>query len=175
MPQTALGTALLASAWLLLGLTVVVAALRARHHPRARLLGRGATALLYIPAGAVVNSAFLLAGTDYSGFAAGSPSPFVRETWESLVVPHHDVFIGLLVAFELAVGVLVLVGGRATQVALLAAIGFHVALMSFGVGFWLWSVPMVAGFTLLLRAERRAQREARTFVQAQHPRSPVRA
>ena len=38
--------------------------------------------------------------------------------------------------------------GRATQVAYLAAIAFHVALLSFGFGFALWSIPMIAASTI---------------------------
>lgn len=129
-----------------------------------------ATAVLYVAAGAAVNTAFLLSGTDYSGFADGSWSAFVRETWESLVVPRHALFIGLLVVFEASVGVLALVGGRATRLAYLAAIGFHVALMSFGVGFWAWALPLLVAFGLLLRAEVRAgQRRAPSAVPRPRP------
>jgi hypothetical protein len=48
----------------------------------------------------------------------------------------------------------VIAGGKRTQVALVAAIGFHVALLSFGWGFFLWSIPMIGALGLLLRAER---------------------
>jgi hypothetical protein len=71
-----------------------------------------------------------------------------------LVVPQHVFFSALLVLFE-AVGVLVLSGGRTRQTGLVAAIGFHVALVSFGWWYYLWSVPMVAAPSRLLRAERR--------------------
>jgi hypothetical protein len=55
---------------------------------------------------------------------------FVADTWRSLVAPNLYVFIPLLIAFEVAVGVLLLTGGRRTQLALVGAIGFHLGLFS---------------------------------------------
>ena len=78
----------------------------------------------------------------------------MKETWRSLVVPNHHLFIATLIAFEAAVGLLALMGGRRTQLAYGAAIAFHVALLSFGWGFYLWSVPMIAALTVLFRRER---------------------
>ncbi len=111
-----------------------------------------AVAALFVLAGALVNAAYLMRGDDYATFAGGSSIAFVRDTWASLVVPHHHLFIGLLVAFEATVGVLVLLGPRARQVGLVAAMVFHVLLVSFGWGFALWSAPMVVALALLLRA-----------------------
>ena len=84
----------------------------------------------------------------------GAYIPFVRETWRSLVVPNHGLFISLLIVFETAVGLLVLSGGKRTQLGLAAAIAFHIALLAFGWGFYLWSMPMIGALVLLLRAER---------------------
>jgi hypothetical protein len=81
----------------------------------------------------------------------------VRDTWRSLVVPNHVLFISILVVFELAVGVLVLSGGHRSQYGLLGAIAFHVLLLSFGWGFYLWSIPMLVALALLLRAQRRSR------------------
>jgi hypothetical protein len=71
-----------------------------------------------------------------------------------MVVPNHHLFISLLIGFEVAVGLLVLGGGKRTQVGLAAAIAFHVALLSFGWGFFVWSIPMIGALCLLLGAER---------------------
>jgi hypothetical protein len=101
-----------------------------------------------------VNTVFLATGEDYADFADRSYIPFVRHTWRTLVVPNHWLFISLLIAFEAAVGLLALRGGRWTQWALAAAIAFHVGLLSFGWGFYLWSIPMISAFVLLLRAAR---------------------
>jgi hypothetical protein len=57
------------------------------------------------------------------------------------------VFIPLLIVFEAAAGALIL--GRAyRRIGITAAIAFNAALVLFGSGFCLWSVPVVA---LLLR------------------------
>jgi hypothetical protein len=140
--------------WVSCATVIVVAALRSRRHREALRAGRIGVGVLYLAAGAAVNGFFLLRGDDYAKFADGSYIPFVRDTWRSLVVPNHELFIGLLIAFEAAVGVLAFAGGRWTQVAYVAALAFHVALLSFGWGFYLWSLPMVAALLTLLRAER---------------------
>lgn len=146
--------ALLGATWLILGIIIFGAALRARTDPRSLLVGRIAVGILYLAAGALVNLAFLVRGDDYADFAAGSSIPFVRETWTWVVVPHHVIFISVLIVFEAAVGVLVLRGGRSAEVGLLAAIAFHVALTSFGWGFCIWALPMIVALTLLLKAQR---------------------
>src|SRR5690242_18793943 len=94
------GGALTAVVWLVLGVTITVTGLRAPHHDRARAVGVVATSVMWVVGGALVNLLTLLQGGDYTGFADGSPSAFVTDTWESLVVPHAPFFIGLLVAFE---------------------------------------------------------------------------
>ena len=139
----------------LFGLVIVVAAVRARRSDVALQVGLVAVGGLFVLAGALVNAAYLARGDDYAAFARGSSFAFVRDTWTSLVVPHHHLFIGLLVVFEATVGVLVLLGPRARTVGLVAAIVFHVLLVSFGWGFALWSAPMVVALALLLRAARR--------------------
>jgi hypothetical protein len=80
----------------------------------------------------------------------------VRDTWRTLVVPNHVLFISILIVYEAAVGLLVLSGGRRAEVGLIGAIGFHIALLSFGGwGFYLWSIPMLVALSLLLRAQHR--------------------
>lgn len=140
--------------WSVLGLVIVVAALRAARSPEALRVGRWAVGVLFIGAGAGVNAWYLARGDDYGGFADGSQFAFVRATWQSVVAPDQLFFISLLIAFELAVGALVLSGDRRAELGLAAAIGFHVALMFFGWAFALWSVPMLFAFALLLRAQR---------------------
>lgn len=92
--------------WAACAVVIIRAALRSKRHPDALRTGRLAVGVLYIVAGAAVNVFFLLRGDDYAQFADGSYIPFVRDTWRDLVVPHHAAWIGLLIAFELAVGVL---------------------------------------------------------------------
>lgn len=146
--------------WLGCGAAVVVAAVRARRHAEAVRQGRLAVATLFVLAGAAVNL-FLVAHdrAGYAKFAEGSYLPFVRHTWDSLVVPHTTAWIALLIVFEFAVGVLALAGGALTRLSYAAAIGFHVALLSFGFGFALWSIPMLAALAILWRAEERKSDE----------------
>jgi len=140
--------------WVICAVVIVAAAVRARRSRRAARVGRWAVAVLFLGAGALVNVIFLATGDDYAEFADGAYIRFVGDTWRDLVVPNHHLFISLLIAFETVVGVLMIAGGRRAQLGLVAAIAFHVALLSFGWGFYLWSVPMIAAFGLLLRAAR---------------------
>lgn len=155
--------------WVTCGAVIVTAAIRLRRHPNSLRGGRVGVGVLYIVGGAVTNAAFLLRGDDYSKFADGSYIAFVRHTWRTLVVPNHDAWISMLIAFELAVGVLALLGGRRTQLAYAAAIAFHIALLPFGWGFYLWSVPMLAALAALLHGERRTGLVAADPVAAPDP------
>lgn len=143
--------------WVGCAIVIVTAAVRSRRHASALRTGRIGVAVLYLGAGAAVNAYFLLRGDDYAKFADGAYIAFVRHTWNTLVVPNHVAWITLLIAFELAVGVLALLGGRRTRLAYVAAIAFHIALLSFGWGFFAWSLPMIAALATLLRAERRSE------------------
>jgi uncharacterized membrane protein YphA (DoxX/SURF4 family) len=137
--------------WVGLGIVIVGCSVRAARSRRAYVTGVTAVSVLWVVAGAGANAYLLARGADYSGFADGASTSFVRETWESLVVPHHGLFIGLLIAFEAVAGVLVLVEGAVRQWALVLLIAFNVALVSFGWGFLVWSVPMVVALSLLRR------------------------
>ena len=141
--------------WLLLGGTTFVAALRAHRSRRAIRVARVALGALFIAFGAVVNAVYLGIGNGYyDDFADASPFSFVQDTWHSLVLPHQGIFIGLLILFEVTVGVLVLSGGRWTQVGLLGLIGFHIGQLAFGGVLWPWAIVMLVALALLLRAER---------------------
>jgi hypothetical protein len=142
--------------WVALGIVIVACSMRASRSRRAYVAGVAAVSALWVLAGAGANAYLLAHGADYSGFADGASTTFVRETWESLVVPNHGLFIGLLIAFEATAGLLVLVEGRVRQTALLLLIGFNVALVSFGWGFLAWSAPRVAALSMLWRAGRSA-------------------
>jgi hypothetical protein len=146
--------------WVTCGVMVVAAAVRSRRSQQAVRFGRLALAALFVVAGALVNAIMLAGGEDYADFADGAYLAFVRDTWRDVVVPNHHAWISLLIGFEAAVGLLAVVGGRSAQLALVAAIAFHVALLSFGWGFYLWSIPMIGAFSLLLRAERRQSSRA---------------
>jgi hypothetical protein len=141
---------MLAIIWVACAAAIIAAALRAKHSTRATRTGQLGVAALYLGAGALVNAMFLATGENYAGFADGAYIPFVRDTWRDLVVPNHYLFISLLIIFVAAVGV---AGGKRAQVSLAAANAFHVARLSFGWGFYVWSIPMIRALSLLLRAE----------------------
>jgi len=161
-----IGGWLLPVTWATLGTTIVVSGVRARRSDRALALGIAAVSVLWLLGGAAANAAMLVDGTTYTGFADGSAIPFVTDTWESLVVPHHHVFIGLLIAGEALAGLLVLVAGRVRQVVLLALVAFNATLVVFGWGFAIWAVPVVTGLVLLFRAERSTTRPRRPSADA---------
>jgi hypothetical protein len=140
--------------WLVLGAIAFVAALQAGHSRRALYVGRWALGLLFIAFGAAVNAIYLVAGADYyQDFANPSPFPFVRDTWEALVLPNQGFFISLLIIAEATAGVLVLSGGRWTRLGLMALIGFHLGQLAFGGVLWIWAPLMLVTLVLLLRAE----------------------
>jgi hypothetical protein len=141
--------------WALCGVVIIRAAWRSRRDPEALRTGQRALAFLFLVAGAAMNALFLATGKSYAEFADGASVPFVRDTWNSLVVPHHELWIGLLIVFEVIVGVLALAGGRRLQVAYGLAIAFHIGLLAFGWGFYVWALPMMAAYATLLRGERR--------------------
>lgn len=81
--------------------------------------------------------------SSYDSFADGSWWPFIAHAWRSVLVPNVHVFISLLVLFEAAVGLLIL-NGAYRRIGIAAAIAFSTALILFGWGFYLWSLPVIA-------------------------------
>jgi hypothetical protein len=124
---------------------------------RARHIGRISTGLLMLLGGAAVNAISLAVGVKYADFADDAKFGWVTDAWRA-VVPGHDVLlIGLLVAFEATVGVMILSGGRLAQVGLIGAIGFHVCLALFFSSFFtIYGLAMLLPLVILLRAERHA-------------------
>lgn len=141
-------------AWLVLGGIVLAAAFRAGRSHRALYVGRAALGALFIGAGALVNLVYLLTGADYGTFADAAHLAFVRDTWHFVVAPRQTVFIALLIIYEIAVGVLILSGGRRTEMGLVGAIGMHLGLLLFGWIMTIWACVMLVAFGLLLRAQR---------------------
>jgi len=90
----------------------------------------------------------------YDSFADGSWWPFVRHAWHSFFVPNVGYFIAVLIAFEAAVGLLIL-GRRYRRIGIAAAIAFNAALILFGWGFCIWSVPVIALLAWFWRVQSR--------------------
>ncbi len=141
--------------WVVCVATAIVASVLAIWRPRARYIGRVAVGVLMLLGGALFNAVNLAFG-DYADFADEAHFAWVTAAWRAVVAPNQYLFIGLLVAFEAVVGVLILSGGRRTQLGLVGAIGFHLALWLFGWFVTIYCLIMLPALLLLLRAERRA-------------------
>jgi hypothetical protein len=144
--------------WVACVATAIVASVLAIWSRWARYVGRVAVGVLMLLGGATFNAMNLVFGETYADFADQAHFAWVTSAWRAVVAPNHLLFIGLLVAFEAVVGVLILSGGRRTQVGLVAAIGFHLALWLFGWGVTIYSLVMLPVLVVLLWAERRAAR-----------------
>lgn len=142
--------------WTFCGIATLPAAVLASRSTRWRYLGRAAVGVLFIFGGALAHVVNLVTHAHYASFADLALFAWVTHAWRTVVPPNYVVLIGLLAAFEAAVGVLVISGGRRTQVGYAAVITFYLALWLFG---WIetaWCVVMIPAMVLLLLAERRA-------------------
>ena len=89
----------------------------------------------------------------YRHFADAGLFAFVRTGWQQVFMQQPAIFGLLLMAGEVVLGVLLLVGGRAATYGWGGVIAFHLLLMLFGFGFWLWSVPAIALLVVLARRD----------------------
>jgi hypothetical protein len=141
----------------LLAVPAIIGDVLAARSDRARRVGRIFTGLVMLIGGAAVNATSLATGYDYADFADGSKFAWVTDAWRTIVPPHHPLLIGLLVLFEAIIGVLILIGGRWTQLGLVGAIAFHLTLGLFLSWFYTgYAAVMLVALVLLLRAELRA-------------------
>lgn len=83
------------------------------------------------------------APSSYDSFADGSWLPFVRHAWRSVLLPNVGYLIAVLIAFEAGVGLLIL-SKRYRLTGIASAIAFNAALIMFGWGFCIWSLPVIA-------------------------------
>jgi hypothetical protein len=89
----------------------------------------------------------------YRTFADGAYWSFVTTTWHEVVMAEPHVWFLLLAAGEIVLGLLLLHGGSAARLGWAGVIGFHVLLMSFGFGIWLWCLPALAFLVPAARAD----------------------
>ena len=90
---------------------------------------------------------------EYRTFADASFWEFVSTTWHDVVMADPYVWFLMLAAGEITLGLLLLHGGRPARWGWVGVIAFHVLLMSFGFGFWLWSLPALAFLVPAARAD----------------------
>jgi hypothetical protein len=139
--------------WIVCGRATAVAAAFASRARWARYLGRGAVGVLFLVGGALLHAINLLTDASYADFADPAHFGWVTDAWRTVVVPHQLLFIGLLVVFEGAVGVLVLSGGSRTRLGYAAVIAFYSALWLFGWIETVWCLLMLPLMLVLLKAE----------------------
>lgn len=89
----------------------------------------------------------------YQHFADPAALAFVRNAWQTVVMAAPSFWGFLLAAGELVIGVLLLRGGTAARLGWAGVLLFHVLLMFFGPGIWLWSLPVLALLTPVVTAE----------------------
>jgi hypothetical protein len=89
----------------------------------------------------------------YGSFADGSFWSFVPRAWHDVVMAHPSFWFLALAAGEIVLGLLLLRGGGAARAGWIGVITFHVLLMSFGFGFWLWCLPALAFLVTAARAD----------------------
>ncbi len=121
---------------------------RGRRHPAGEIVGG-----FYLVMGGVHLGLVSADAQVYRHFADHGLFPFVRDGWREIVMARPALWGLLLMAGELTLGTLLLVGGRAARWGWLGVIAFQALLMLFGFGFWLWSVPALALLVFLARRD----------------------
>ena len=102
-----------------------------------------------------VGGSYLVMGGINAGIVAGDPETyrpfadaaywsFVTDTWHDVVMARPTLWLLLLAAGEVVLGLLLLRGGPAARAGWLGVIAFHVLLMTFSFGIWMWSLPALA-------------------------------
>lgn len=145
--------------WILVPLTLLVLpwsvrALRSRAQRRTGT-GRGRRLVggFFLFTGGV-HLGIVAADTEYyRRFADGGLFGFVRTGWADIFMAHPAFWGLIMVLGETTLGALLLTGGRAARVGWLGVIAFHLLLMLFGFGFWLWCLPALAVLVTLARRD----------------------
>ena len=121
--------------------------------PRSRKFGRQAVGGFFLTMGGVHLGLVAADPQTYRHFADGALFPFVEAGWHDIVMATPTVWGLLLMGGEVALGTLLLVGGRAARWGWYGVIVFHLLLMLFGFGVWLWSIPALILLVALARAD----------------------
>ena len=98
----------------------------------------------------------------YSGFAHAAHFDWVLQAWQSIFMSNPGMWAALLGVGEILIGTALLAGGRWALLGYAGVIAFHLALLLFGWGIWLWAVPVVAVVLPVSRAYMLALQRAET-------------
>lgn len=123
-------------------------ALSRRRRP-AGVLARKAVGGFYLVTGGVHLGIVAADPEFYRHFADGALFDFVSMGWREVFMAHPAGWGLTVAAGEIGMGVLLLRGGRWARLGWAGVVAFHLALMLFGWGFWLWCVPALAFLTLV--------------------------
>ncbi len=108
-------------------------------------------------AGAVANLIMIIFQPEiYRSFANLALIPFYSNVWNSIVIPNLYLFVGLIIAFEISLGVLFLASRRFLPVAFLISLGFNIGLIPFGFTFLYSNGVLVLVQVYLLSKARRS-------------------
>jgi hypothetical protein len=114
--------------------------------------------------GPVVGGFYLSMGGVHLGLVAADPETyrhfadrglfaFVRDGWQTIFMTQPAAFGLLLMAGEMALGILLLLGGRSATVGWAGVFTFHLLLMFFGFAIWLWCIPALYAVVHLARKD----------------------
>lgn len=114
---------------------------------------RRGVGLLFVGGAVVHLSLASFNPSGYDAFADGSLFEFVRLGWREIFMSDPSAWALLLAWGEAVLGALLMLGGTPARWGYAGVIAFHVALMLFGWGFWMWSVPALIFLVWLARRD----------------------
>ena len=88
----------------------------------------------------------------YDSFAHAAHFDWVSQAWQAIFMAQPAVWATLLGVGEVLLGVALLAGGRWSRLGYAGVIAFHLALLLFGWGVWLWAVPVLIAVVPTARA-----------------------
>jgi hypothetical protein len=92
-----------------------------------------------------VNTGMVLADpSSYEAFADSAALDVVRRQWDQVVMADPTFWLLALAVGEAVIGTLLLLGGRYARAGWIGVIVFHLLLMGFGPGIWLYCLPVLA-------------------------------
>lgn len=115
--------------------------IRLRRRPR---LTRRVVGGFYLSMGGVHLGIVAANPAFYAPFAHSAHFEFVRSGWSQIFMANPAVWGLALAAGETTLGLFLLTGGKWARIGWAGVIAFHLLLMLFGWGVWLWSVPALA-------------------------------
>lgn len=118
-------------------------------HPRGTVAGY--VGAFYLVMAGINIGCLVTDATVYETMADGGLFAAVRSGWRDIVMAAPELWIGLVAAGEIAIGLALLLPQPWPRAGYVAAIVFHLLLMLLGWGFWLWAVPALVVLALAAR------------------------